>query len=504
MLYEDSQTVLDEVEARLLGVSHLEMSLVRSVWRHTGGILKYIKRGLRELFRHGVKFYCWQMALLVACAATASFAPSELRWAFTLLLPLALIFLPLLLTIFSVPSTYSHGGITTDDVKYAFTVIAAKGFAKEVLDVLKSNIEKLEQPSKQRVARLQIILGGAWAFWCYLFWSLSEPKSLLSVMGGMAGLAVYSVLLLISFLAVQGYSRAHYVLYTSIYFAIDEHKAAALVNAPEALESKALKPSASAEADLIEALTLSLNAAGDGLRPGQPLRFDCGERMKRLREDLALTTSQFIELIGYPSEKWYGRVEEGKTDIEEAFLVKASEATGASLAWLKHGSGRMFETKAMSTTGGDAFRHIRELNPCELYLLIDESSYGFYAIAHVSPYKWINVCFGVSLDFHTWWGDERCIPEIREFVESCFDEWGVRTSAYLVRGSLLSQGPAALDKHPKALVEMLRWSRDAKSLTWRQLLPSEAGTSEGQFDDPVIKNIQEGFKRYGYPVPKAS
>jgi transcriptional regulator with XRE-family HTH domain len=505
MLYEDSQTVLDEVEAYIIGGSHLETPLVKSAWRHTGGIIKYIKRGLREFFRHGVKFYCWQLASLVACVVTASLVPHELRWVFSLLLPLASIFLPLFLTVFSVPSTYSHGGITPDDVKHAFTVITAKGFAREVLDVLKSNIEKLEQPSKQRVTRLQIMLGGAWAFWCYLFWNLPDPKSFLSTVGGgVTAFVVYSAFLLIFFLVVQGYSRAHYVLHTAIYLAIDEHKAAALLNAPQALESKALKPSTPAEGDMIEALTLSLNAAGDGLRPGQPIRFDCGERIKRLREDLGLMTSEFIEVIGYPSEKWYRRVEEGQADIEEAFLIKASEATGVSLAWLKHGSGRMFEAKNIRAFSGDAFRHIRELNPCELYLLINESTYGFHGIAYVKPHKWVNICFEVSLDFHTWWGDEHCIPEIREFVDSCFDEMGIRTSAYIARRGLLSQGPAALDRHPKAIVEMLRWSRDAQSVTRRQLLPDGRGTYEEQPDDPLIKNIREGFRLYGYPVHKAS
>jgi transcriptional regulator with XRE-family HTH domain len=505
VLYEDSQTVLDEVEAHLLGISHLETLLVKSAWRHTGGVVKYIKRGLREFFRHGVKFYCWQMTLLVACVVTASFVPQELRWAFAMLLPLALIFLPLFLTVFSVPSTYSHGGILIDDVKNAFTVIADKGFAREVLDVLKSNIEKLEQPSKQRVTRLQIMLGGAWAFWCYWFWNLPDPKSVVSTAGsGVVGLAVYSLALFIFFLLVQGYSKAHYVLYTSIYYAIDEHKWAALVNAPEALQSKALKPAATAEGDLFEALALRLSAAGDGLRPGQPLSFDCGERIKRLREESDITTSQFIELIGYPSEKWYGKVEEGRVDIEEAFLIKASEATGASLAWLKHGSGRVFETQSIRAFGHDAFRRIRELNPSELYLLIAEPTYGFHGIAYVEPHRWVNICFDVSLDFHNWWGDERCIPEIREFVESCFVEPGIHTWAYLVRGDLLSEGPAALDKHPKAITELLRRSRDARPLTRRQLLPAEGDTYDRQIDDGVIKNIREGFRLYGYPVSKAS
>jgi transcriptional regulator with XRE-family HTH domain len=503
MLYEDSQVVLAEVEAHMLGVARVEMPLVRSVWRHTGGTLIFIKRGLREFFRHGMKFYCWMLGMLAVCAVAGSLLPPEVRSVFGLLLPLLLIFVPVFFTAFCVPSTYSHGGVMIDDIKHACAAIADKGFGREVLDVLKSNIEKLEQPTKQRVIRLQFILGGAWAFWGYCFWSLLDPQRTISAArSDLTPLAVYSVALFIFFLLVQGYSRAYYVLYTTVYLAIDEHKEAVLMNSPEALPAKALKPSASSEhdGDLIEELALRQSLAGDGLQLGQPIKFDCGPRLKRLREDLELSISQFIELIGYPSEKWYRKAEEGRAEIEEAFLVKVAEATGTSLAWLKQGSSRMFETASINATRGDAFDRIKELNPSELYLLIDELSYGFYGVACVKPYVWVNLCFGVSLNFHTWWGDEHCIPEIRRFLESCFDEPRFRSSAYLVGGEIMSQGLDALNMHPRAVVKMLRRSPDVKSLAWHQLLADEDVTYDWRFDNAVLTNIREGFRQHGSRV----
>jgi transcriptional regulator with XRE-family HTH domain len=497
MLYEDSKAVLDEVEAYMMGVERMETPLVRSMWRHTFGTLIFIKRGLRELFRHSVKFYCWMVAMLMICAMAGRLLPPGARPGFVLLL---LIFVPVFFTTFCVPSTYSHGGIKTDEIKRACAIITAKAFAREVLDILKSNIEKLEQPTKQRVTRLQFMLGGVWGFWCYWSWELLDPKNAVSTAGdSFTLLAVYSLVLFILFLMIQGYSRAHYMLHTTIYFAIDEHKAAALINSPEALPAKALKPSASSENadDLIETLMLPHNLMGEGVRPGQPIKFDCGPRLKRLREDLELSTSNFIELIGYPSEKWYMRVEEGRAEIEEAFLIKAAEATGVSITWLKHGSTRMFESVSINAMCVDAFARIKELNPNELYLLIDESSYSFYGVACVAPHKWVNICFGVSLNFHTWWGDEHCIPEIRGFIKSCFDEPRVRMSAYLVGGDLLLQGLSTLDMHPRAIVKMLRRSPETQSLTWHQLLSDGEVTYERRFNNAVLTNIREGFRRYG-------
>lgn len=504
MLFEDSQVVLAEVEAYMLGVANVETPLVRSVWRHTGGTLVFIKRGLRELFRHSLKFYGWMLAMFVVCPIAGSLLPTEVRsWFGLLLLPL-LTFVPTFFTTFCVPSTYSHGGITADEIKHACGVIMAKGFARETLDLLKSNVEKLEQPTKQRVTRLQIILGSGWAFWLYCLWSLFDPQSLISAAkGGLIPLSIYSVALFIFFLMVQGYSKASSVLYNTVYFAIDEHEAAALMNSPEALPSKALKPKADDEhdGDSIEALALRQMLMGDGLRHGQPIKFDCGTRLKRLREDLGLLTSQFTELIEYPSEKWYRKVEEGKVEIEEAFLVKAADATGISLNWLKHGTMRMFEDVRINVTSSNAFDYIKKLNPSELHLLIDETSYLFCGVARVEPHRWVNLCFGVALNFHTWWGSENCIPNIREFIESCFDEPGFQTNAYLVGGDLLSQSEDTVEIHPQALVKMMRYNSDVKSLAWHQLLTDDEVDDEWRLDNVALVNIRNGFRKHAPASP---
>lgn len=237
MLYEDSQIILAEVEARMLGVSDLEMPLVRSAWCETGGPFKYIRRGLREFFRHGQKFYCWQFITLALCAITAILLPAEIRHIFSLPLTLAMLLAPMFFTVFSVPSTYAHGGVTSADVEHACSVISDRKMGGNSLEVLKANIEILEQPVKQRAARLQLMLAGLWGFWVYWFWSLPEPRNPVALtVGGIMELAIYSLLLLALFLSVQGYSKAHGVLFSTIYLAINELKeppSALLSSAPE-------------------------------------------------------------------------------------------------------------------------------------------------------------------------------------------------------------------------------------------------------------------------------
>lgn len=246
MLYEDSQIILASVEAHMLGVSELKSPFLKSMWCQTGGALKYIMCGLREFFRHGRKFYCWQFIMLAVCATIVSLLPIEARQLVSLPLTSLMLLGPVFFTAFPVPSTYAHGGVTSSDVEHAMSVISAIGVSGNALETLKANVEILEQPVKQRVSRLQLGLTGLWGFWGYWFWSFLQPSSPIAyTVGGVSALAVYSILLLTFFLLVQGYGNAHSVLFTTIRLAINEHMAAPKEPQP-ALQSEASDQSSDA------------------------------------------------------------------------------------------------------------------------------------------------------------------------------------------------------------------------------------------------------------------
>jgi hypothetical protein len=226
MIYQDAKSILAEVEARIISISTPERPSVKPLWRETGGPLKFTLYGLGEFFRHGRKYYCWQFVMMAVCGLTWSLLTDEMRGSFTLPLTLSFLLAPLFFTVFSVPSTYAHAGITVQEVESACTAICFRGIrSTNALDAFKAVIELLEQPVKKRVSRLQLVVAGLWSFWGYWLWSLLVPKSESALrIGGVAEFVSYSVALLIIFLLVQGYSKAHTKLYSIIHIAINEQR----------------------------------------------------------------------------------------------------------------------------------------------------------------------------------------------------------------------------------------------------------------------------------------
>ena len=131
--------------------------------------------------------------------------------------------MPIFFTVFSVPSTYAHAGITAPDVEAARTAICRRGVTSiTTLEALKANFELLEQPVNKRLSRLQLVLAGLWGFLGFWFWNLFLPGRGSTWVGSFAQFMISSAALLIIFLIIQGYTKAHSKLFSIIYIAINE------------------------------------------------------------------------------------------------------------------------------------------------------------------------------------------------------------------------------------------------------------------------------------------
>lgn len=67
------------------------------------------------------------------------------------------------------------------------------------------------------------------------------------------------------------------------------------------------------------------------------IHFDCGSRVKEIRNDLGLSVAEFIELISFPSERNWNEIEKGKKELGVSYLEQIHQITGASIDWLKYG-----------------------------------------------------------------------------------------------------------------------------------------------------------------------
>jgi len=226
MIFQNAQDILTEVEARMISFSKTGRPSVKPLWRETVGPFKFIFHGLKEFVRFGAKYYCWQLSMMVLCALAWNLLPTGARVFVTPFLILSFLIAPLFFTVFSVPSTYAHSGITAEDVESARMAIRLKGISNTAaLEALKANVELLEQPVKKRVSRLQLIVTALWSFWGYWLWNLMLPQSGSALMlGGFAEFVVYSGMLSIIFLTVQGYAKAQCKLFSTIYIAINEQR----------------------------------------------------------------------------------------------------------------------------------------------------------------------------------------------------------------------------------------------------------------------------------------
>jgi hypothetical protein len=71
---------------------------------------------------------------------------------------------------------------------------------------------------------------------------------------------------------------------------------------------------------------------------GKQREYLVGRRLRNVREDVGLQPSEFIELVGFQSEKEYLQMESNEIECPEYLIDRIFETTGVLPEWLKHAS----------------------------------------------------------------------------------------------------------------------------------------------------------------------
>lgn len=138
-------------------------------------------------------------------------------------------------------------------------------------------------------------------------------------------------------------------------------------------------------------------------RQPEVIMFDCGNRIAEVRSELRLSSSEFIELLGFRSEKLYLSIEQQREEATVDLIERVSEKTGVSSTWLKHGRGPRYEVRRLIFDSTDStYEKLRSLNPEALYLTLDLEEFYLCGAAKLNTYRWQHLCFGVGLAFWTW------------------------------------------------------------------------------------------------------
>ncbi|MFQ2630238.1 hypothetical protein ACK30Y_05165 [Aeromonas caviae] len=160
-----------------------------------------------------------------------------------------------------------------------------------------------------------------------------------------------------------------------------------------------------------------INFSQEDIDKAQRVRmYDCGNRIYEIRNELGISSSRFIELVDFNSEKELLIIESLAKEASSILTDEISKRTGVARRWIRHGEGNKYEIDYISTWGFDKLDVIKSWNPKSLYFLINKKTMSLVLLAHIHDLNWKIFGFSFSLDFWNWWGDEKYIPEIFDLL----------------------------------------------------------------------------------------
>lgn len=150
----------------------------------------------------------------------------------------------------------------------------------------------------------------------------------------------------------------------------------------------------------------------------------CGNRVKELREERNLLSSQFIEVIDYYSELSWNEIETEKKECALSTVKCVSEITGASLSWIKHGVGSKYTSDFLPYYSiYESVEMIKAQSPMKLYFCINTETFDFMIVAMTSEYKWKVFHLHYRLDFWNWFDDHHKMPEVYDHFTTIYNKF---------------------------------------------------------------------------------
>lgn len=166
----------------------------------------------------------------------------------------------------------------------------------------------------------------------------------------------------------------------------------------------------------------------------EPSKFLVGNRLRRLRKELSLTPSEFVERLSLPSEKKYRDIETDKAECPLPILQEIHDLTGASLEWLKHGSEPEYEVQYLPWPNvSEAVQELIDLSP-ELILVTCNRRNLFLGLSvRIGEFRYKVFKLELRLDFWTWVDQHWAIPRFYVFLYYLFGVFGYRIQGRQIR-----------------------------------------------------------------------
>jgi transcriptional regulator with XRE-family HTH domain len=152
--------------------------------------------------------------------------------------------------------------------------------------------------------------------------------------------------------------------------------------------------------------------------------FDAGRRLRHVREEIGLKSSEFVELLGLQSEKKYLSMEQQAEEVPLSLLEKLHEITGVSLEWLKHEKTPRYAITSLCFNPIEVgLQQCVDLNPLDYFFTLETKSLHVGLIAQTGTYRYQVFETGVTLDFWNWIDAHWTIPAFYRFLKALSDHW---------------------------------------------------------------------------------
>ena len=152
--------------------------------------------------------------------------------------------------------------------------------------------------------------------------------------------------------------------------------------------------------------------------------FDAGERIKTVRDELRLNTSQFTEILDLASQREYETMENRAKEVPLSLLSKISDVSGIEVEWLKHGMGEKYKIEGIYLRPiEEDLNYCKSLNPKEYFLTLEPKSLHVGLVAQTGNYRYQVLETGISLDFWNWIDELWSIPAFYKFLKALSDPW---------------------------------------------------------------------------------
>lgn len=156
----------------------------------------------------------------------------------------------------------------------------------------------------------------------------------------------------------------------------------------------------------------------------QETYFDAGERVKIVREELGLKTSEFVELLGVSRQREYEAMEMREKEIPVSLLKIVSDFSGVNIEWLKHEKQPGYEVEAIYLNPIQKdLEFCASLNPREYYITLEKKSLHVGLVVQTGEYFYKVIETGITLDFWKWVESYWAIPAFYHFLRALSDPW---------------------------------------------------------------------------------